>query len=168
MNSEGREQRYAAELRTVVGATKARLEKVTDADAARHLAPDKWSPKEIIGHLIDSASNNHQRFIRAQSQEDLIFATYDQDEWVRAQRYADRSWKELLTLWHSFNVHLAHVMETMPVEARTRLRRTHNFQRIAFRQVAEADSVTLDWFMEDYVEHLKHHLAQIEAGRRQG
>jgi len=95
--------------RTVDGATD-RLLAFSDEEAARRPAPDKWSRKEIIGHLIDSASNNHGRFVRAQMHDHLSFAGYDQDAWVRIQRYQDRPWADLVRLWQAYNHHIAHIM----------------------------------------------------------
>jgi len=120
-----------------------------------------WSIKEIIGHLIDSAANNHQRFVRAQSQADLVFPGYDQDDWVRAQGYDSAPWGPLVTLWQSYNLHLARVMATMPASIRERSRETHNFHQIGFRTFPADRPVTLDDLMEDYVLHLEHHLAQV-------
>lgn len=123
-------------------------------------APGKWSPQEILGHLIDSASNNHRRFVEAQMREDLMFVGYDQDGWVRTQPYQDSPWAELVTLWRSFNLHLARVMEAAPESARTRPRTRHNLAEIGW-DVAPDQPATLDFVMSDYVEHLEHHLRQV-------
>ena len=121
----------------------------------------KWSPREILGHLIDSASNNHQRFVRACWQEDLVFAGYDQDAWVEAQRYQETPWPELVSLWADYNRHLARVMASVPTDVRQTPRARHNFDRIAYRPVAPDQPSTLEYFMDDYVLHLEHHLRQI-------
>ena len=71
---------------------------ISDSDAATQSAPDKWSPNQVIGHLIDSASDNDQRFVRANFVEDLIFPGYDQEKWVELGRYADTPWESLLAL----------------------------------------------------------------------
>ena len=120
-----------------------------------------WSIKEIIGHLIDSAANNHQRFVRAASQEELVFPGYEQDDWVRTQAYGSAPWEPLVMLWQSYNLHLARVMATMPASVRERRRETHNFHQIGFRTFSADQPVTLDDLMEDYVVHLEHHLAQV-------
>src|SRR5262245_10195957 len=86
-----------------------RLRQIDESTASRRPGPGKWSHKETIGHLIDSAANNHQRFVRLQMQEHLELIGYDGDEWVRLERYQERSWLDLLTLWESYNRHLAHV-----------------------------------------------------------
>src|SRR5690606_20499148 len=130
-------------------------------DAARRPGPGKWSPKEIIGHLIDSASNNHQRFVRARWQDELIFPGYAQDDWVAAQAYQDVPWQDLLDLWRLYSLHLARAMETTPAEVRVREYTRHNLHQIAWQPVPEDTPTTLDYFMRDYVGHLQQHLHQI-------
>jgi hypothetical protein len=134
---------------------------MTDEESAVALSPGKWSPREIIGHLIDSASNNHQRFVRAQFQNDLIFPGYAQEDWVRAQGYRDAPWKELLALWRSYNLQLARVMAAVPQEIRMKEHRKHNLHLIAWQTIPEDRPATLDYLMSDYVGHLKNHLRQI-------
>jgi hypothetical protein len=152
---------YTEDLRTAVDEACRSLSAMSDEVAARRPAPGKWSPKEIIGHLIDSAAHNHQRFVRAQFQEDLVFPGYAQDEWVSAQRYQDAPWAEILELWRAYNRHIARLIEAMPAEVRTRERRRHNLHEVAFRTVPADRPTTLDYFMRDYVLHLHHHLRQI-------
>lgn len=154
---------YVEELVTTVEESARMLRALPPGDAARHPAPGKWSPKEIIGHLIDSAANNHHRFLRARWQEDLVFGGYEQEAWVAAQRYQDAPWDELLTLWRAYNLHLARVMRLVPETVRTREHRRHNLDRIAWHPVPADRPATLDYFMRDYVGHLRHHLAQIES-----
>jgi hypothetical protein len=129
----------------------------------RRPAPGKWSVAEIVGHLIDSASNNHQRFMRARWQDTLVFPGYGQDDWVAAQRYQDADWRTLVELWRGFNLHLADVMHHTPADVRETVYINHNFDQIAFRPMTAGTPATLGWFMEDYVEHFKHHLKQIDA-----
>ncbi|MEP7344954.1 MAG: DinB family protein [Gemmatimonadaceae bacterium] len=154
---------YAADLEITVRDASARLRSASDQDAARHPAPGKWSAKEIIGHLIDSASNNHQRFVRANWQDELVFAGYDQEKWVAIQQYNAAPWNELVDLWLAFNLQLARIMETTPEATRTRLRSRHNLDELAFQPVAHEATVTLDFFMHDYVVHLHHHLRQLDG-----
>ena len=152
---------YVSALRGAIEKSTPSLKEMSDEMTRRRPAPGKWSPREIIGHLIDSASNNHQRFVRAQFQEDLVFPGYAQDAWVSAQKYQDAPWDELLTLWRSFNLHIAHVMETASPEVRLRPRARHNLDELAWRPVPRHEPATLDYFMADYVAHLQHHLRQI-------
>ena len=146
--------------RTVEEAS-ARLLSIPETLAAARPAEGKWSAKEIVGHLIDSATNNHQRFVRAQFKEDLVFDGYAQEEWVRAQRYADEPWPLLVNLWRFYNLHLAHVCRHAPEHERLRERREHNLHEIGFAPVSPDEPATLEHLMRDYVEHLKSHLRQI-------
>lgn len=152
---------YVHELRDAINKFTPLLEHMSDEASRKRPAPDKWCPREIIGHLIDSASNNHQRFVRAQFQDDLIFPGYAQDSWVSVQQYREAPWDELLELWRSFNLHIARVMEAAPSEQRLRPRVRHNLDELASRPVSRDEPATLDYFMADYVFHLKHHLHQI-------
>jgi hypothetical protein len=150
---------YVAELRHAVEDATPRLLALGEASATRP-APESWSPREIIGHLVDSASNNHQRFVRGQLQDDLLMQGYAQDDWVRIGRYQDAPWDELVTLWRTFNLQIARVMEGTPVSIRMRPRERHNLEEIGFA-IAPGGAATLDYVMSDYVRHLEHHLRQI-------
>ena len=153
----------ALDLIAIVESTVPRLQAIDSARAAVRPAPGKWSPQEIIGHLIDSASNNHQRFVRAQFQDDLVFTGYAQDDWVAVQQYQQARWTDLIALWANFNRHLAHVMRATPEPVRTKRHTRHSLDRHAFRAVPADAPATLDYFMRDYVEHLEHHLRQIRG-----
>jgi hypothetical protein len=153
----------AERLRDMVVRAAARLETIDERDAARPPASGKWSPKQVLGHLIDSASNNHQRFVRAQFTDDLVFPGYEQEKWVAAQKYDSEPWPAIVTLWREFNLHLAHVIEATPAAARMKPRRSHNLDAIAFVTVPREEPVTLDYFMNDYIDHLEHHLRQIST-----
>ena len=74
-------------LLQVVDEAASRMMSIPEEQTGLRPAPGKWSRKEILGHLIDSAVNNQARFVRAQLQDDLVFDGYDQDAWVRVQRY---------------------------------------------------------------------------------
>lgn len=139
----------------------ARLRLISESESLAPLSDGKWSAKEVIGHLIDSASHNHQRFVRAQLEDEMVFPTYEQEEWVRVQRYQEESWPLLVQLWESYNLHLLHVISWASVETCERKRTRHNLHRIAWRTVPESEPVTLRYFMLDYIGHLKNHLRQI-------
>lgn len=155
---------YAAQLRETVGRAAMVLHQMSDEESQRAPRPGKWCPREVIGHLIDSASNNHQRFVRAQFRDDLLFDGYEQDAWVALQQYKDAPWAELIELWRLFNLHIARIMQAAPIDERLRKRAQHNLDEIAWTPLSRDDSATLDYFMSDYVGHLKHHLAQIGIG----
>src|SRR3954469_8466982 len=112
---------FLSEFKKTIEDGKQRLLLVTDADA-RVGPPNRWSAKQIIGHLIDSAANNHQRFVRAQFKDDLVFPGYEQDRWVSVQHYREAPWSELIALWEHFNLHIARVMEIVPNDERIRPR----------------------------------------------
>jgi hypothetical protein len=147
-------------LRAAVAHALPHLRTISNARASTPRAHGKWSPKEIIGHLIDSASNNHQRFVRAQLPDARPFDGYAQDDWVKLQRYNEADWLALVDLWAAFNLHLAQVMDHTSEDESRRPRPDLQLTRLSFRSASEP--VSLGWFMEDYVEHLKHHLRQID------
>ena len=109
---------YVAELRQAVERATPILQQMSEEQSCRQPRPGKWCPREVIGHLIDSASNNHQRFVRAQFKENLVFDGYEQDAWVSLQRYSEAPWNELIDLWRNFNLHIARVMQVAPKDER--------------------------------------------------
>jgi hypothetical protein len=123
-------------------------------------SPDRWTIKQVIGHLIDSAANNHQRFVRAQFTDKLIFPKYEQNDWVRCQFYDDAEWEDLVGLWEHYNRHLVRIIRKIPATALD-----------VVCVIGDYEPATLGFLIEDYVVHLKHHLAKIDervkAGARQ-
>jgi len=154
-------QNFLDDFRETVEAAAKRLLAIPEEQSQIPRAEGKWSLKEIIGHLIDSAANNHQRFVRAQFSDEMLFSGYEQEEWVRVQGYNQEPWQQLVQLWRHYNLHLVHLMSLVPEQARTRPRTTHNLDQIAWQTVAAKGSVTLEYFMRDYVAHMKNHLRQI-------
>ena len=154
-----RSSNYVRDLRDAVNRVTPKLLALGDGSATRP-ASGKWSPREIIGHLVDSATNNYGRIVRGQLQDDLVFPGYAQDDWVRIGRYRDAPWEELVTLWRSLNLQLARVTEGTPEDVRRRPRERHSFDAIGVPLMA-GEAATLEHVMSDYVSHLKHHLRQI-------
>jgi hypothetical protein len=151
----------ADELRSTLDREVPRLLTISDDMASVPVAPGKWTPKEIVGHLVDSASNNHGRFVRANLSDDFVFLPYDQEEWVTSQKYNDAGWVALIELWRQYNLHLAHVMDGISQDRLSLPRMPHNLHRVGWRLVPEDVPATLGYFIDDYVGHMKHHLAQI-------
>jgi hypothetical protein len=159
----------AEDLRRSVNAAMPRLLAIDEEASARPPAPGKWCPRELIGHLIDSAANNHQRFVRARFQGDLVFPGYEQDDWVSVQRYREAPWRELVELWRLYNLHLARVLEAIPPELAERAHTRHNLDRIAWKTVPASEPATLAYFAADYVGHLRHHLESLaRPGKKPG
>ena len=154
-------QDFLDDFRRTLESESTRLERISDEAAAKRPSAGKWSPKEVIGHLIDSAANNHGRFVRAQTTDDLVFAGYDQDAWVRLQRYNERPWMDLIALWRSYNSHIAAVVAAISADHLSLQRSRHNLDEIAWRTVPRDKPATLEYFIRDYLAHMKHHLAQI-------
>ncbi|MGI9543763.1 MAG: DinB family protein [Cyclobacteriaceae bacterium] len=113
--------------------------------------PGKWSKKEILGHLIDSAANNQQRFVRGQY-ESVPKIVYQQDDWVSLQDYQSLSLKHVLELWKLYNYHVAHAIANVRKENRSRKCNTGKEQE---------EFHTLEWLAQDYLVHQKHHIKQI-------
>jgi hypothetical protein len=144
-------EKIADGIRKTVEDFAVRNENLGEAKASQKPLLNKWSRKEILGHLIDSAANNHQRFVRVQYLKDLNLPSYEQIEWVTIQQYGLRTWKELLTLWKSYNFHLAHIIKHMPIEyLQTPI------------TIGSGEPVTIGYVVVDYLGHMQHHLRQIE------
>ena len=143
----------AAELRLEVESALPGLRSLSDADVTRDRGAGKWLRKEILGHLIDSAFNNDQRFVLAQLAGSFAGASYDQEGWVRLHAYRNRSWSELVDTWAAVNRHVANAIDAAS-EAGLQARCV----------IGGGEPVSLEWLMRDYVRHLRHHLAQITGG----
>jgi hypothetical protein len=156
-------QQFLDEFQKIIFAAEQKLLTRSEDQSKTPRAPGTWSPKQIIGHLIDSASNNHQRFIRAQFKDDLIFDGYNQDDWVRVQHYQSEDWTLLIALWKSFNLHILHAVEQIPDAVLKEERVNHNLGERAFKPVPHDQPATLEYFIIDYFDHMKHHLRQIFA-----
>ena len=154
-------QDFLDDFRKTISAAAERFQLLSEEQSQVPRGEGKWSPKQIVGHLIDSAANNHQRFVRAQFTEDLVFDGYEQERWVETQRYQEEPWSDLVQLWQAYNRHIVHIIEATPEEQRTRQRYKHNLHKIASELLKEDEPVTLEWFMRDYLDHMKKHLSQI-------
>jgi hypothetical protein len=137
-------------FQTVLERTPGKLARIGEEETAVPLAPGKWSRKQILGHLIDSAANNHQRFVRAQLEPRLEFPGYEQELWVSTQNYQEENWGWLVGCWAGYNRHLLHVLAQIPAE---------KLKHVCV--IGGEEPVTLEFLARDYVKHLEHHLEQI-------
>ncbi len=125
------------------------LNEMTEEDLSYKSSAEKWSRKQILGHLIDSATNNHQRFIRVQF-ETIPFIKYDQNNWNHYSNYQELDAAHLIQLWTIYNRHLIHIIRSIPEE-----------NLLKECNIGKEANVTLLFVIEDYVRHLEHHLSQI-------
>jgi hypothetical protein len=140
-------QSATAQFSVLLNLAAAELPKLTDTTTR---VRGHWSRNQILGHLIDSAANNHQRFVRGQLDRELITPNYAQKEWVETERFNDREWADLVQFWIAYNRHLLHLMSHAAPE------RLNSIIRIG-----EEEPVSLEFVMIDYVRHLQHHLEQL-------
>jgi hypothetical protein len=142
----------AVALRSKVERASRKFRNWSETDAARDRGAGKWVPKEVLGHLIDSAANNHQRFVQAQLASSFVGPGYDQVAWVAVHRYRERPWQELVDLWVALNRQVAAVIEAVPSE-----------KLGTPCTIGDSEPRSLEWLMQDYLRHLEHHLQQLEA-----
>jgi hypothetical protein len=142
----------SVQLLRVVNSADRLLRQCTAEGSRRPVLDGGWSRRQVLGHLIDSASNNHQRFVRAALEGSLDFPAYDQDGWAGVQAADEADWLILIELWTNYNRYLAHVIARLP---RARLD--------APVRIGQNQPVTLQFLAEDYLRHLVHHLRQIGA-----
>ena len=142
------------ELREVVIEFSKKTSAISDSEFSAKPLENKWSKKEVLGHLIDSASNNLRRFICGQYEE-APKIIYQQDFWVAANNYRNIEKENVIQLWRLINSQICEVLRTMPEQNGTLMCDTG-------RDKVQLHSI--DWLAEDYVKHLKHHLNQILPG----
>lgn len=138
--------RFAA----VLAVASERLRAFSPEQAASRPQVGAWSKKEELGHLIDSAINNYARIIRVQMENAPALPGYQQDAWVERQGYNDRDWRALIVLWSALNEHMLAAAARIPSSA---LARTCT--------IAGSHPMTLEFVIEDYVDHMIHHLEHI-------
>ena len=147
-------------LKEIIEGIQNHLFEISEEESALKM-PEKWSKKEILGHLIYSATNNLIRFVKNQKSKELVFDTYDQEQWVNAGNYQNRSWNEVINTWTHFHYHMVHLMANVPEETLIKKLNRHNLDKIAFRHLQKEESTTLLYLMLDYIGHLEHHFLQI-------
>ena len=140
------------ELNVLVQQFSERMMQIPEADFSAKPRPEKWSKKEVVGHLIDSGQNNLRRFICGQYEINPPKIVYRQDFWVAANLYQQYAQKDIIDLWKLTNHQISYVLNSMP-------KANHN-KKVKSSQHSD-DEKTLEWLAADYVKHMKHHLNQI-------
>ena len=143
-------KQVAQHLTEIIGKAIPLLVNISEEEASITPVPGKWSKKEVIGHLIDSACNNHQKFVRTMNAREVRLAGYDQDVWVLVQEYNTQPWLLLLQLLESYNLHLANVVSRITDEQLTHV-----------ISIDDKELSTLELIVVNYAEHLEHHLKAV-------
>lgn len=139
----------AKRLEEILNSTASKLLQFTEEQASKKPASGKWSKKEMIGHLVDSASNNHQRFVRLQLGNGITLPNYEPDNWVSLQNYQAINWIDLVKFWLIYNKHLLHVLKNV------------DENKLGNSATLEGKTITLQFFIDDYVAHMEHHLKAV-------
>lgn len=143
-------QNIARELEKLIEIFRNDFSGIDDQTASFRISQDKWTLKEIIGHLIDSASNNHQRFIRFQLSETLEFPDYKNGEWLRIQKHQDMKFEELLLLFYYYNKLIINIILNIDKEC------LKNKWYINWDE--NSTYITLERLIYHYIDHMKSHL----------
>ncbi|WP_026694134.1 DinB family protein [Peribacillus kribbensis] len=127
----------------------------TEIELSVRPSPNKWSKKEIVGHLCDSAVNNMERFIKIQYEDQpFLFQPYNQDQWVQLHNYQDRPVEDVLELFCCLNNQIIHIIQNIPEERLSLLCQLNNKEQRTF-----------EWLIKDYLNHMEHHITKhILAG----
>ena len=142
---------FLTEFKNTVLQTYAELRAISEDAASEKPSEEQWSIKQLIGHLLDSASNNHQRIVRLQNFDEIEFPYYQQDEFVNVNHYQTQNWEILLDFWKSYNLHIVHLIENLNPAKLNNIWDT-----------PDGKLLTLGFIVEDYLRHLQHHLGQIK------
>ena len=126
------------------------LRTVTEERASIARAAGKWSAKEELGHLIDSAANNHIRFVRGAIEAEFRGPGYSQNDWVRLHGYSNMQWETIINLWFQYNTLLVELVNRIPED---------RLEAMCF--IGTSPAVTLRFVIEDYILHMQHHIDQL-------
>jgi hypothetical protein len=124
---------------------------ISEAEASVPEREGKWSAKQVIGHLTDSAVNNLRRIMLLQIEAGPSLSGYEQMAWVDLQHYAEREWSQVLALWFALNEHVAWTIEHVEKA------------RLVNQGVVEGEPLTLGFLIADYVAHMEHHLRAMQV-----
>jgi DinB superfamily len=140
-------QPIANQLKTIIDQHADALKLIPESDMLFKPSPGKWSKKEIIGHLIDSAQSNIRRFVVTQYEDNPV-VVYDQDKWVAITNYQQWNSIDIINLWYLLNKQVAEILTNTSVE-------------MAQRKCQTQELHTIEWLAVDYIKHLRHHIHQV-------
>ena len=138
-----------AQLIHILDTVPAQLRSFSEEEFAAIPSPGKWSKKQIIGHLIDSATNNHHRFVRSQFH-DKPTVLYEQELWNHHSYYQSMRQEHMISFWEKYNRHIVELTQRIPAELLSRE-----------CMMSDGNAYPIRWVFEDYVRHLEHHLRQV-------
>lgn len=142
---------FSASLTDLIQREVAALRNFPETDAAvRPNGPGSWSPKEELGHLIDSAANNHLRFARAAIEPEYRGDGYAQDDWVRIHNYQEMHWSKIVDFWFHYNSFIASLLSHIP---------DNKLETLCF--IGASQGVSLRFLVEDYMLHMRHHIDHL-------
>ena len=136
------------------------LEKITE-EQSKQRDPGKWSKRQVLGHLIDSAHNNYRRFLLSQLKDNLVFDGYAQEKWVEINKYQETEFNEIIDLWKTLNRQILSLISRFEDQELKKISNKHNFDQICMNRILQSDQVSLSYLVWDYIFHLEHHLSQI-------
>jgi len=123
------------------------LKSMPEYEMAYKPEPSKWSKKEIVGHMIDSAQSNIRRFVIAQYEKKPAIV-YNQDKWVSIVNYQQWNTADITNLWYLTNKQVCEILKNTSTE-------------IAQRECQTQELHSIEWLAKDYVKHLQHHLHRV-------
>lgn len=118
--------------------------------AAVKLGPDKWTLKDMVGHLIDSASNNHQRFVRLQIDRKISIPGYDAEEWVGVSNMQNLNYDFVVGFWRMYNDYLLNLIKGIKPESMKNV------------WVPADEEMSLEFLIDDYYAHMEMHLQMFK------
>jgi len=157
-------KKFAHEIDVTTADFYAKYKSLGDNVASKRAGAEAWTPKEIIGHLIDSASNNHQRYVRLQITDNLEFPGYGSDnlKWVAVQQCNEMKFSDLLLLWRQYNILLAHIIKNTDPAKLDNCWNRRGEQAGQIDPEHEGEKVPLKDLFDSYIKHLINHLNQFE------